>query len=172
MKFWFLVSLFFVITTTYSQSVLEKKVNLPKLVRKIAAPDKENFVLSPDGTILCIIRPASLYNVLLMNMGDGAITDSIAVNSYAPLMKWSADSRTLLFYTEEYPRSQFTLYNRKGEVLKKIETPYPVLNFGVDSTATEIVATVYDLPESGAVYKSDLTTAFIYPKGKKYTYKI
>ena len=172
LKFLFTTCSLFVFIVVHTQSFVEKKYPLPEKLSSNAFLPKENIVLSPDGTLLCIMKEKSPYNALLMNLATGVIEDSIIIDSYAPQIKWSADSRTLCFYISGYPSSYLALYNRKGKLLKKIEMPYPVLNYEVDSAATEIAATLYSLPESGAEYETDLTGAYIYPKGKKYTYKM
>ena len=170
-KFQLAISLLFFFITAHTQPFTEKRFMLPeKLNRDFTAND--NLLVSPDGTILCIMKAKSPYNAFLMNLATGIIEDSIKIDSYAPQIKWSPDSRSICFYIYEYPNYYFALYDRKGSLLKKITVPYPVLNYQLDSAATEIAATLYYLPESGAEYESDLSGAYIYPKGKKYNYRI
>ncbi|MEO7923563.1 MAG: caspase family protein [Chitinophagaceae bacterium] len=161
----------FYFITAYTQTFSEKKYKLPVKTGGNQPFSKEDYVLSPDGTMLCIRKSDWPYDYLLMNLATGSIEDSLKFNGNASLMKWSADSHSMLFYIYDQP-SYFALYNRKGELLKKIETPYPVLNYEVDSTATQIMASCYYLPESGVEYVSDFTTAYVFPDGKKYNYKI
>ena len=111
---------------------------------------------------LCIMSAKSPYYALLMNLTTGLIEDSIKINTYAPGIKWSPDSRSICFYLYDYPDYYFALYDRKGNLLKKVAVPYPVVNFQMDSAATEIAATLYYLPETGAEYESDLNLSLIH----------
>ncbi len=170
-KFQFVISLLFFFVTAHTQPFTEKRYMLPeKLDKSFTAND--NLLVSPDGTMLCIMSAKTPYYALLMNLATGIIEDSIKINTYAPGIKWSPDSRSICFYLYDYPDYYFALYDRKGNLLKKVAVPYPVVNFQMDSAATEIAATLYYLPETGAEYESDLNMAYIYPKGKKYTYRI
>ncbi|MBK7679934.1 MAG: hypothetical protein IPJ29_11125 [Chitinophagaceae bacterium] len=164
-KFQFVISLLFFFVTAHTQPFAEKRYMLPeKLDKSFTAND--NLLVSPDGTMLCIMSAKSPYYALLMNLTTGLIEDSIKINTYAPGIKWSPDSRSICFYLYDYPDYYFALYDRKGNLLKKVAVPYPVLNYQLDSAATEIAATLYYLPESGTEYQSDLSGAYIYPKGK------
>jgi hypothetical protein len=165
------IGVLFIFFTAAAQSFTEKRYTLPETQPSGFFPE-DNLLLSPDGTLLCIMKKTLPYHALLMNMATGIVEDSIEIDSYAPKIKWAPDSRSLCFYISGYPGSYFALYDRKGNLLKKIDAPYPVLNYQLDSTATEIAATLYYLPESGAEYSTDLSGAYIFPKGEKYTYRI
>ncbi|MEO6611570.1 MAG: caspase family protein [Chitinophagaceae bacterium] len=168
---WFTIGVLFFFLGAAAQPFTEKRYTLPEKLNSGFSPG-DNLLPSPDGTLLCIMKKNSPYNALLMNLATGIIEDSIKIDSYAPMIKWSPDSRRLCFYVSGYPDSYFALYDRKGNLLKKIDTPYPVLNYQLDSTAAEIAATLYNLPETGTDYSTDLSSAYIYPKGKKYTYRV
>lgn len=167
-----LTGLFFIFSVAYNQDVSEKKVKLPEILNNIDLLPKERLLLSPDGKMLCLTEENPPYRAFLVNIETGVIEKKIAINTYAPQMKWSTDGNTIIFFVQGYPTSFFALYNKKGELLKKIETALPVLNFQVDSNASEIMAVLYNLAESGADFSTDLTGAYLLPVGKKYNYKL
>lgn len=159
------------LSQSYSQESAVKRIQLPEKIRSIELLPTEKIVLSPDGSLLCFMNETAPYKAYLINTSTGIIDDSISISGYGPQIKWSGDSKTIIFYIESYSGSKFELYSRKGDLKGIIATAFPVLNFETDSTANEIAAILYDLPETGATYSSDITGAYIFPKGIKYNYK-